>query len=292
LAFTPRHKDGAATMSHTNTPTIQPFYQDETTTIYNADCREVMPILKGIDAVVTSPPYDSLRDYSGYSFDFEAIAHNISRCVRTGGCVVWVVADQVIDGSESGNSFKQALFFKDECGLNLHDTMIYLKDSCPYPEAKRYRQVFEYMFIFSKGIPTVFNPLKKRNIYRGIQRNSFRQKTGETTWDAFSVGDEGLAYNVWQYSAGYMKSTKYKPAFEHPAIFPEYLAKDHIQTWTNADDIVLDPFMGSGTTGASCVELNRRFIGIEISKEYCELAVRRIKEAKMQPALFGGVANG
>jgi len=230
-----------------------------------------------IDLTVTSPPYDSLRSYSGFVFDFETIAQELYRVTKPGGVVVWVVSDGVFDGSETGSSFKQALFFM-ECGFNLHDTMIYEKDSLNMPQANRYYQVSEYMFVFSKGSPKTANLLQEKTIHRGNNRSATtRQVDGSLKNHKYETGkatrNKG---NVWRYGAGYMKSTTDKQAFEHPAMFPEALARDHILSWSNPGDLVLDCFAGSGTTLKKAKELGRRYIGIEISSEYCKLIDKRI----------------
>ena len=118
--------------------------------IYNENCLETMAKMPDnfIDLTVTSPPYDNLRTYKGYSFDFENVAKELYRITKIGGVVVWIVGDATIKGSETGTSFRQALFFK-EIGFNLHDTMIYQK-SVPPMNDKRYQHNFEYMFVFVK----------------------------------------------------------------------------------------------------------------------------------------------
>ena len=127
------------------------------------NCVEIMKEWENniIDLTITSPPYDNLRDYKGYVFDFENIAKQLYRVTKSGGVVVWIVGDATIKGSETGTSFRQALYFK-EIGFNLHDTMIYSKAGFQYPATNRYHQTFEYMFIFSKGKPKTFNPIKDR----------------------------------------------------------------------------------------------------------------------------------
>lgn len=246
------------------------------------DCLEVLKTFpdKSVDLVVTSPPYDSLRDYKGYSFDFEGIAKELFRTIKDGGVVVWVVGDSVINGSESGTSFRQALFFK-EVGFNLHDTMIYQKDSSPFPESTRYNQSFEYMFILSNGAPRTFNGLREATKgYKPSISNTFRNKKGELTPVKYAQGfSDKLRGNIWKYNVGYMKSTTDMFAFEHPATFPEKLASEHILSWSNGEDIVLDPFCGSGTTLKMAKMLGRNYIGIEISEEYYKLATERVQSA-------------
>lgn len=264
---------------------MKPYYETELGKLYHGDCLEIMPHLELVDLVVTSPPYDNLRDYGGHVFDFYRTAFLLRNLLAPGGVIVWVVGDTSKNGTESGDSFRQALFFK-ALGLNIHDTMIYLKDGSPFPSSKRYRQVFEYMFVFSNGDVSTFNPILRKNAYSGISSNSYRQKTGETIFRTIKTDGYGTAFNVWQYNTGYMKSTQDKVAFEHPAIFPELLAQDHISSWTNRDDIILDPMSGSGTVIKQSERLNRRWIGIEIEEKYCEIAAKRIEKENQQLKLF------
>ena len=235
-----------------------------------------------LDLTVTSPPYDGLRTYNGYSFDFENIAKELYRTTKEGGVVVWIVGDKTLNGSESGTSFRQALFFK-ECGFNLHDTMIYQKDSISFPETNRYSQIFEYMFVLSKGKPKTVNIIKDRkNLHyngrktitggeRQVSGNLKRRRKGNL------LKEFGARFNIWRVSAGHNKSTTDKIAFKHPAIFPEKLCRDHILTWSDPGDLVYDPFMGSGTTAKMAKLNNRDYIGSEISNEYCKIIDERLK---------------
>jgi site-specific DNA-methyltransferase (adenine-specific) len=243
------------------------------------NCLEVMKSLpsQSIDLTVTSPPYDNLRTYNGYSFDFEGIAKELYRVTKDGGVVVWVVGDATINGSETGTSFKQALYFK-EIGFNLHDTMIWNKGTFTAVGAltSRYAPVFEYMFVLSKGQPKTFNPIKDRQnkTFGRTKHGTFRQEDG-TTKPLSSVGkpiaEYGQRFNIWDFSAEKSNLNRL-----HPAMFPESLAHDHIVSWSNEGDTVLDCFLGSGTTGKVAKQLNRKFIGIEISKEYLDVSKKRI----------------
>lgn len=233
-----------------------------------------------IDLTVTSPPYDNLRSYKGFEWNFEDTAKELYRVTKDGGVVVWVVGDATYKGSETGTSFKQALFFK-ECGFNLHDTMIYQKANYIPLTHNRYEQSFEYMFVFSKGKPKTFNPRKipckgagKLESYGNGRRQLLDGKQAMRA-------PEGITYketkatkihpNIFTYSCGSTKSG-------HPAPFPDKLATDHILSWSNEGDVVLDPFMGSGTTALKAIENNRHYIGFEISPEYCDLAQGRINK--------------
>lgn len=256
----------------------------ELNTIYNMECVEGMKMLPDncIDLTVTSPPYDNLRTYKGFEWDFEATAKELYRITKPGGVVVWIVADATIKGSETGSSFKQALFFKD-CGFNLHDTMIWNKGNTVFPNPLRYHNVFEYMFVLSKGKPKTVNLIEDRdNKYAGTTvhgtgRNpdgSLKQHAGN---GKRKIKQKGARFNVWDIPP-VMSSTE---RTGHPAQFPERLVSDHICSWSNEGDVVLDPFMGSGTTAIACIHTGRKYIGFELSKEYCEIAERRINEKSM-----------
>ena len=260
----------------------------ENVKLFQGDCLELMKDIpdESIDLTVTSPPYDNLRTYNEnikqWNFEkFKDIAKELFRITKSGGVVVWVVADATVNGSETGTSFKQALFFK-ECGFNLHDTMIWEKPTFTATGSLkvRYASVFEYMFVFSKGKPKTFNPIKdKINITAGKKKHgTIRQKDGSTKKQS-SIGKEisnyGIRHNVWKINPE--NSNKKR---KHPAQFPEQLANDHIISWSNEGDIILDCFMGSGTTGVACVNTNRNFIGIELDEGYFEIAKSRICEVQ------------
>jgi len=247
--------------------------------INNEDCLITMTNIPDecIDFVITSPPYDDIRNYNGYKFEFEKIAKELFRVMKKGGVVIWVVADATIDGSETGTSFKQALYFK-EVGFRLHDTMIYYKNN-PMPQTgNRYHQHFEYMFCFSKGSPKTFNPLIEDTKYRGLANMKNRGQNGSLDYEKVERTTEKKVGNVFFYSVGGGISTKDKVAYQHPAIFPEKLVADQIHTWTNKGDLVYDPFMGSGTTAKMAHLMNRKWLGSEISEEYCKIAEERLKE--------------
>lgn len=240
----------------------------------NCDTLRQMPN-ECIDLVVTSPPYDDLRTYGGHSWDFYGVAWNLKRMLKPGGVIVWVVADETKDFCETGSSMRQALHMK-EMGLNLLDTMIYLKHGgpSPYPGLMRYPGWSEFMFVFSKGKPKTFNPIKDRkNVRSKAEKSTARQQDGSTKDAGEYVGYEyGLRPNYWFY---YPQSDREKG---HPAVMPSALAIDHIRTWTNVGDIVLDPFSGSGTTCHSAKKIGRHWIGIETNPDYVEISNKRIAQ--------------
>lgn len=249
----------------------------------NCEVMRTMPS-ESIDLVVTSPPYDDLRTYGGHSWDFYGVAWNLKRLLKPGGVMVWVVADQVEDGSETGTSLRQALHFQ-SIGLNLHDTMIYQKNSYPFPPTNRYYQQSEYMFVLSKGSPKTFNGLVQATKWRKEtdEVSTTRQPDGSTKEMKYEKGKETrLRDNVWQVDTGFMRTTDDKSAYKHPAMFPEALARDHILSWSNESDVVLDPFSGSGTTAKMAKYNGRRFIGIEVNPEYVAISEKRL----LQQVLF------
>lgn len=249
--------------------------------LIRGDCIEKMKGIPdgSIDITVTSPPYDNLRTYNGNNtlwgeHVWKAVIQDLFRVTKQGGVVVWVVSDATIKGSETGTSFKQALYAKD-IGFNLHDTMIWDKGGFSAVGAlkTRYAPVFEYMFILSKGVPK-FNPIKDRkNKHSNVHISKSKRLADGTTkkGKSYTSSEYGQRFNIWNiFPQGNTSG--------HPAPFPEKLAHDHIISWSNEGDTVLDPFMGSGTTGVACKNLNRNFIGIELDVEYFKIAEKRINK--------------
>jgi site-specific DNA-methyltransferase (adenine-specific) len=251
--------------------------------IFVENCLDTMSKFEDakIDLVVTSPPYDNLRSYNGYSFDFEAIARELHRVVKPGGVVVWVVGDATISGSETGTSFRQALFFK-EIGFNLHDTMIWEKAG-RLPTQDRYYAAFEFMFVFSKGKPTTMNFIDDhKNVTKVVARkkdktiNKGKHKAAD---EIFFTKEYSRRTNVWRIPNQGNSSG-------HPAVFPEQLARDHIVTWSKENALVYDPFLGSGTTAIAAIKTDRQWIGSEISQEYAEIAQARIDSTEQELTIF------
>ena len=263
--------------------------------LLHGDCLKHMAELEAesVDLTVTSPPYDNLRTYNGNNEQWgehvwKAVIADLLRVTKQGGVVVWVVADATINGSETGTSFRQALWAM-ECGFRLHDTMIFHRKSKPLTH-NRYEQEFEYMFVCSKGKPQTVNHIKEPTLasYKDKRTGSNRHRNTDGRFDSRGGDWNRLPYkikgNVWRFIVG--SSMADKIAFQHPAIFPLQLANDHIISWSNEGDTVLDCFMGSGTTGVACVKTGRSFIGIELDKGYFELANKRIWQAKQSRGLL------
>jgi site-specific DNA-methyltransferase (adenine-specific) len=266
--------------------------------IYCMDNVEGMKLLDDncIDLVITSPPYADFRQYHSYSWDFDALATILLQKLKPGGVVVWVVGDKTTRGSEECVPYKQVLRFK-ELGYNIWDSMIFHR-YIPYTALVRYNQDFEFMFVLSKGKVKTFNPLKIPKIYNTkpnqAKTKSLRQPDGRVT----RLDEKGIKRVeesclrptktrgcIWHYDSGYMHTTEDKEAYEHPAMFPEQLVEDHLLSWSLPGDLIVDPFMGSGTVGKVSVLNNRNYIGFDVSQEYCDLAERRIAKYKNQPKL-------
>lgn len=254
--------------------------------IHNVDCLEFMKQVPDnfLDMIITSPPYDNIKNYKGFKFDFESIAKELYRILKDGGVIIWNVADQTKNGSETLTSFKQAIFFNN-LGLNLHDTMIYKKTNYTPLTHRRYEQEFEYIFCFSKGKPKTFNPIKIPCKYAGTETwgepNFYKTSDDELTkTNKKVINDEKIKGNIFEYQTGSCKTGKIK----HPAMFPLELAEDMIKSWSDENDIVYDCFIGSGTTGLACIKLNRNYIGTEISEDYVAIANKRLEA--VQGSLF------
>ena len=272
-------------------------------TIYHMNCLDGLRALPDsvVDLTLSSPPYDHLRRYndtSTWSMEFfHELAPQLYRVTKPGGVLVWVVGDATIKGSETGSSFRQALYFM-ECGFRLHDSMAYAKSNTPYPEINRYYQALEYMFVLSKGKPKTVNLIAdKPNRYAGTSVHGTERNADGTTRPKSAVRKGikrevqayGVRTNIWTYSGGRGNTTNDAFAFAHPAMFPEKLAQDHIVSWSEPGDLVLDPFMGSGTTAKMALINGRHYLGYEIDSEYYGIALRRITTAK---AAAGGDCGG
>jgi site-specific DNA-methyltransferase (adenine-specific) len=259
----------------------------ESNKIYCIDCIVGMENMldNSIDLTVTSPPYDSIRNYNGYTFEFPKIAEQLFRVTKNGGIVVWVVGDKIINGDRTLTSFSQALYFQ-SIGFNVHDVMIYQKKNTPFMRSNAYTNAYEFMFVFAKGKPRVFNPLKtgtKRNGFEPLPHNKMADGINKKVVKELKT--EKTLTNIWSYAVGLGGSTNDRIAFKHPAVFPEKLAEDHILTWSNESDLIFDPMCGSGTTCKMALINDRNYIGFDTSEEYCKIAEERIKMCSLQQKL-------
>lgn len=256
--------------------------------VYQADCVEFMQSMDEnyVDLTVTSPPYDNLRNYKGYSFDFENIAKGLFRVTKVGGIVVWVVGDKILNGDRTLTSFRQAMFFQ-SVGFNVHDVMIYKKKNTPFMRSNAYTNCYEFMFVFSKVKVNTFNRLMDKTVRQGMEGMPYNKGAdGVNRKTVKELKAEKTRINIWEYAVGLGGTTSDREAFKHPAVFPEKLAEDHILSWTNPGDVVFDPMCGSGTTCKMAKKNSRQYIGCDISEEYVEIARKRIEKCVSNPSLF------
>ncbi len=257
------------------------------TGLFVSDCIKFMLGVEDetVDLTVTSPPYDNLRNYNGYGFDFENIAKQLYRITKLGAVVVWVVGDK-INGGRTLTSFKQGLFFQ-EIGFSMHDVMIYQKKNTLFMRSNAYTNCYEYMFILSKGKPKTFNPIKEKTARSGFEMLTHNKLAdGVNKKVRKELKKEKNKTNIWACAVGLGGTTSDKIAFGHPAVFPEKLVEDHILSWSNEGDLVFDPMVGSGTTCKMAMLNNRKYLGIDISEEYVEIARKRLEITKQKQGLF------
>ena len=247
--------------------------------LHQQDCLEWMATQpdQSVDCVLTSPPYDNIRHYNGYTFDFESTASELVRLLAPGGVIVWNAADATVNGSESGTSMRQALHFI-SLGLRLHDTMIYVKRN-PMPtnvRTRRYHQAWEYLFVLSKHLPRVFNPILVNAKYSGVALMKYRGQDGTLTYKKTPRNAQTKLRNVFEYTIGGGHTTQNKQLSQHPALMPEQLALDQLQTWADATSVIYDPFAGAGTTLWAAEQLGFSSVGTEIDADYCNLTHKRM----------------
>lgn len=257
------------------------LYKGDSAVILNRISSELVALIN------TSPPYGSLRSYGTLEWDeFKVIAKELVRVLKKGGVLVWNVCDQCVNGSYTCTSMRQVLYFTDVLGLRLHDVMVWQKpNAMPRKRGKRYQASFELMYIFSKGEPKTFNPIMRECKYGGrAYKSTFKSYVNEGRIEHKEgvIPSETVESNVWSIPTASVCETNYTLKdgrnIHHTAVFPKELALRHIRTWTNEGDIVLDPFMGSGTTGLAALELGRSFIGCELNDDYYQMASERIAD--------------
>jgi site-specific DNA-methyltransferase (adenine-specific) len=251
----------------------------------SADVLSRLPA-RSVHLCVTSPPYDDLRTYGGYSWNFERTASELHRVLCDGGVVCWNVNDSVVDRSETLTSCDQKIFFRRTLGFRIHDTMIYEKLNFSHPERVRYHQTFEYVFVLSKGAPRCFNPIKdKANASAGdpgsFGRNTYAMRDGSRRERKRQViARFGMRTNVWRGKT--RGQEEFGRKLPRPGMMPRWLARDLILSWSNEGDTVIDPMSGSGTTGIEAARLNRSAILIDQSSAATHIAgaaVSRFAEA-------------
>ena len=253
--------------------------EDGEGTIHTGDCVKYMAEMEEgcVDLVVTSPPYDDLRQYNGFEFDCGKVAGGLARVVKKGGVVVWVVGDR-INGGRSLTSFEQAFAFRD-AGFVVYDAMIFKKRNTPFMRKRAYTNCYEFMFVFTRGVPATFNPLRSPSVRTGVWPVPFlKGADGVNRKTRRALSEHKVRNNIWSYAVGKNGTTSDMYAFKHPAMFPENLARDHILSWSEPADLVFDPMCGAGTTCKMAKATGRRWVGVDVSPEYTEIARRRVAE--------------
>tara|TARA_Y100000034_G_C6875037_1_gene400043 strand:- start:483 stop:1289 length:807 start_codon:yes stop_codon:yes gene_type:complete len=253
--------------------------------INNIICGDNIEVMRAIpensiDLVVTSPPYDNIRDYKGYNMDLHNVGHQVHRVLKEGGVCVMIIQDGTKNFGKSLTSFRTIVDWCDSFGFKLFETVIYKKHGVAGAWwSKRFRVDHEYIPIFLKGKrPQYFNkePLKIPSIHGGKTLTGCATRlTNGKTLKAKKVTINKLKCRgtLWDYTTcGDGSKLKHK----HPATFPNMLPYDIIECFCPEDGIVLDPFNGSGTTCVAARSLNRNYVGIESSREYCDIAIERL----------------
>ena len=255
---------------------------EKTNVIHTGNCTDILSQYPDdfFDLTIFSPPYDDIRNYHGYTLDMNSLGNELFRTTKEGGIVIMITQDQTKNFKKSLTSFRTIIDWCDNIGWKLFECVIYKKDGRPgvFWE-KRFRVDHEYIPIFFKGDkPKYFNKdsVKVPCKYKGRILNSFLERVGDKSVRSkkqMIVPDTKCRGTIWFFNRDLNLNLKRK----HPAVFPDQLPYDFIQVFTEKGDIVLDPMIGSGTTAVMAKLLERNYVGIDISKEYCDIAKERVK---------------
>ena len=234
-----------------------------------------------IDFVITSPPYDELRDYNGYKLDLHGLGIELLRVLKDGAICVMVIQDSTKDFAKSLTSFRTIVDWCDNIGFRLFECNIYNRQGTEGAWwKKRFRVDHEYMPIFLKGKrPQYFD---KENIKipskhggKVMTGANIRTKNGQTGSRKVKINPTKCPGTVMSFGNTCGGESKLKS--KHPAVFPNMLAYDMIECFCPKDGIVIDPFNGSGTTTLAAKCLGRKYIGIDVSEEYNQIARERLE---------------
>jgi site-specific DNA-methyltransferase (adenine-specific) len=253
--------------------------------ILHADCLDALAKFPeaSVDLTVFSPPYDGIRDYKkNWTFDFLALGENLFRVTKDGGVAVVVIGDGTKNFAKSLTSFRLAVSWADQVGWKLFETVIYKRDGNPGAWwNQRFRVDHEYILIFFKGAkPKSFH--KEHLMVPSKHAGKTYSGTDRLTNGGFKIIEKKTVNplkcrgTVWQYSTSNTEGNRLK--LQHPATYPDKLAGDLILCFSEPNDLVLDPMCGSGTTCVTAKQNGRRYIGIEVSDEYCKIAEERLKK--------------
>ena len=235
-----------------------------------------------IDMVVTSPPYDNLRDYNGFQLDLSGVGEQLFRVLKPGGIVAVIIQDSTQDGRKTLTSFRMIVNWCDTIGFGLFENCIYSRQGVEGAWwKKRFRVDHEYIPLFIKGKrPAYFNKeeLKIPSKHGGKTMTGAATRNKDGTQQksrSVYINPMKCRGTIWNYpQCGDGSKLKHL----HPATFPNLLPYDLIQCFCPENGIVLDPFNGSGTTCVAAKSLNRQYIGVDCSQEYCDIAEKRIQQ--------------
>ena len=265
---------------------MMPKYERQGVRLFHGDCADVLAALAPVraDLIITSPPYDGIRDYEGASaaYDFHRCAAPIAAALTDGGVMAWHTNDGVVNGGYTNTSLKAALHFCEDLGLVMHDRIIVDRMGLGAFAADRWFQNWDYCWILSKGKPKTFNALEgepnvsegkvRRNRVDGLRNADGAPKLTFKTLPATPKTSKRRA--IWRINSG-SQAQAFHGDISHPAPMPMRLAQDLISAYSNPDDLVLDPFAGSGTAAYAAMMMGRRAIGIEVHKPYLDEAIER-----------------
>lgn len=268
------------------------FGEFELNEIYCIDCVEGMKKIpdNSVDIVVTSPPYDGIRDYNGFNFDLHETGRGLIRILKEGGIVAMVIQDQTKNFGKTLTSFKTIIDWCDNIGFKLFECVIYRKHGSEGAWwTNRFRVDHEYMPIFLKGEkPQYFNKenLKVPSIHGGkvMTGSGSRRTDGKTNARVTRpINTMKCRGTIWNYL---MAGDKDPIKRQHPAPFPDQIPLDFIECFCPPGGVVLDPFMGSGSTAVAAKKLNRKYIGFDTSEEYIKIAHARLRNTETQLKVF------
>jgi adenine-specific DNA-methyltransferase len=254
---------------------LEPYYDDGQITIFNADCRDVLPSMRGADLVLTSPPYNIGKEYERTTplpdyLDFQrSIIEQAAAATNDGGSVCWQVGNHVDSGEVFPLDCLLYPLFKD-AGLTMRNRIVWTFGHGLHC-LRRFSGRHETIMWFSKGAPhfhldAVRIPSKYPN-----KRHYKGPRKGELSGNPLGK-NPGDVWDIPNVQHNHPEKT------DHPCQFPVELARRLIAALVPPGGIVIDPFMGSGTTLAAAQREGRRAIGVELSEAYCEIAVRRLSQ--------------
>lgn len=258
---------------------------------------------ESIDLIFTSPPYDTRRSYGGvdasnYNEWLKPILAEFQRILKPTGNLLFNIGNKW-QNWKSHTYVYDIPSLAESCRLRFIHDIIWKQGSgfaLPIKMIDEYEHI--YWFNTTEGQPTFYpdslrHPYKKSSIqrYKADFRNCrFVEDRLLGKWNGDYVHREpnplgALPFNIIEMSA------ETENPYQHPAVFPMHLARYIISGWSKAGDVVLDPFVGSGTTIASAKELHRKWIGIDIKPEYCEMSQRRINDTVVSRRLVDSYKN-